>query len=172
MTKLDKIKEHFIINNIVDFSHAHGTIFRKNQPKVIETLIFYKPNSIRFSDSVSFIICIENKNTSYFIDFLHPKKYYHKIGDFKKGIKLINEIMLYYSSGKYNNCQIFLDSQKQKFNQEGLENIRKYEIFWEQKISEYTQIPKLIDRLNHNLKLQRKIKLKKLNNENRKEKNR
>lgn len=161
MKKLDKIKEYFIKNNITIITGGYCNF--PNGPKARFSLNFYVDLDDPNTFSKDIIVCLKKENTSYLIDFLAPKPRYQKIGDYDKGHQLAFDIMLYFSSWKYENSpDEFIDSQKQIYQKNGAENIKKYEDFWAKKISEYPEYShQIISRLN--VKLRRNLKLKKLN---------
>jgi len=162
MKKLDKIKDYFIKNNItiITGGYCNFTIDDGRFSLNFNTDL-YDINSIR----KEFIICLKKKNTSYLIDFLSEKPRYQKIGNYDKGHDLAFELILYFSSYKYINCpNIFIDSQKQTYQKDYNINIKKYENYWLKKLEEYPeQFSEIIERFEHNKKLQRKLKLEKLN---------
>lgn len=181
MKKLDKIREYFVVNNITNFIAAEGTTYyhkyrKKGQSITTYHLSFYSTiptiyNSFQTGNNeylVDFILCNKEMNISYFIDFTQEKRRLQKIGNFEQGSMLIANFCLFYYSGKYNDSIIFLDWNKQSFSELGLENIKKYEKFWEQKLNEYPECDvDILKRFEHNSilqkRLQRKVKLMKLN---------
>jgi hypothetical protein len=140
MTKIDRIKEYFMVNNITKMggcSVTYATLGSANG-KEIYTYSFWNDDD---PNTFTFIICLKNKNTSYLIDFLSPKRKYQKIGDFEKGMKVASEIGLYYDSEKYIHGipKQFTDPQKQIHCESGLANIEIYKKFWEEKMIEFPQ---------------------------------
>lgn len=159
MNKLEKLKEYFMINNIRWLSSCQST-YKNGKEKY--TLSFYTDIQDFNAFNKTFIVCLKNENTSYFIPVLDKTHHYQKLGDYNKGVEIIEEIELYYHSEKYSNApEHFLDQHKQIFFEKGRENIKKYENFWENKFFEYPEYSDVIlTRLSKNK--QRKLKLKKL----------
>lgn len=138
MTKLEKIKEYFMVNNITEMSGAYCNFPDGNKARY--TYMFwvdlYDPNAF----SKEFIVCLKEKNTSYLVDFLSPNPHYQKIGDYQKGYDIAEEIDLYYNSSKYVNLpKQFVSPTKQIHCEGGKENIKKYYDFWKQKLIEFPQ---------------------------------
>jgi len=149
MKKIDKIKEYFLENNINNFSGCYCNF--PDGPKARFTYRFYTNLYDDNTLSSDFIICLKKENTSYFVDFLNKKRRYQKIGDFKKGETLANEIGVYYDSRKYTNFpDQFVDPNKQRYSVKGRENIRKYFDFWNKKLIERPECSENIkDRLSN-----------------------
>jgi len=159
MSKLEKIKKYFMINNITWISSSQHSNGKKERC----SLQFYTDIHDCNAFNKTFIICLKNENTSYLITVLDKNPHYQKLGDYNKGVEIIEDIELYYNSEKYTNApEYFLDRHKQIFFESGRDNIKKYEKFWENKFFEYPEYSDVIlTRLDK--KKQRKLKLKTLN---------
>ncbi len=138
MKKIDKLKKYFLENNIDTFSGCYCNF--PDGPKARFTYRFYTNLYDINALSENFIICLKKEDTSYLVDFLKPKRVYQKIGDFKDGVDLANEIGVYYDFHKYNNSpNDFIDPNKQRYSKKGRENIRKYFDFWSKQLIEHPE---------------------------------
>jgi hypothetical protein len=159
MKKLHKIKEFIIKNNI------HSSFGSYVDDDYIFCIF---PDVYDFKNWHKIIVCKKKSNTTYLIDI--DTKKYQKIGDFKKGEDLADELSLYYNGQKYSDIEKthFVEYQKNKTNLDNphsnipiKENIKKYYNFWKQIYYEYPEYAdKTITRFE--LKEQRQLKLNKI----------
>lgn len=167
MKKLDAIKEYIIKNNITSIG---GCYINDNYEYHIddESNIMKRINNISNNIFPHVIIkSIKKSDTTYLID-IYTKKY-QKIGNFKKGEELGEQIDLYFRSDKYyNEPRYFIDKLKneqlidnQYFNIPIEENIQKYYDFWIENFFKYPENREsILKRLR--LKDQRRLKLKEM----------
>ena len=155
MKKIDKIKEYFMKNTILDMGGCYVNF--PDGPGARYTFTFWKDLNDPKTFGLEFIVCLKKENTSYLIDFLSPKRRYQKIGDYTKGFNLAENIELQYNGGTYvhsENPKQFTCPHKQIHFETGRKNIQKYFKFWHEQLIKNPQYTKQIKiRLIHEKEL-------------------